>query len=425
MHPNRGEIADIDNDADTTLVDEGEGRKDDLMFDVEDLVGEESTPRAKGVTIIEQGDTHRTVIPKQISKDKGKAKMVEPEKPLKVKDQIRFDEQEARRLQALFDKEAMIANEEAQRTEEWNNIQAKIDADYELAQRLQQQEQEELTDADKAKLFVQLMEARKKYFAAKRAKEKRSKPPTKAQKRKTMSTYLKNMAGWKLHLLKNKSYDEVQELFDQAMIRVNTFVDMDSEVLEGSSKRAGDELKQESAKKQKTDNDNEIAKLKMLVEITPDKEEVAVDAIPLATKPLNYSPPEEERSSLKAKVLKARRGPSSSIIPKKATPSTSLVSDRLATSDTETVNRSSVKIMEVEIFGLIVLRTIISFGKKMTEEQTLRENMVWSYYKEELVRREEQEKVAELRRFEEAIKRERLEEMQQREKKEEEIEYDV
>ncbi|GKC88956.1 transcription initiation factor TFIID subunit 1 [Tanacetum coccineum] len=129
------------------------------------------------------------------------------------------------------------------------------------------------------------------------------------------------------------------------------------------------------------------------------------------------APPEEERSSLKAKVLKARRGPSSSIIPKKATPSTSLVSDRLATSDTETVNRSSVKIMEVEIFGLIVLRTIISFGKKMTEEQTLRENMVWSYYKEELVRREEQEKVAELRRFEEAIKRERLEEMQQREKK--------
>ncbi|GKA78695.1 hypothetical protein Tco_0785232 [Tanacetum coccineum] len=43
--------------------------------------------------------------------------------------------------------------------------------------------------------------------------------------------------------------------------------------------------------------------------------------------------------------------------------------------------------------------------------------MVWSYYEEERVRREEQEKGSELRRFEEAIKRERLEEMRQREKK--------
>ncbi|GKF25212.1 hypothetical protein Tco_0081106, partial [Tanacetum coccineum] len=39
------------------------------------------------------------------------------------------------------------------------------------------------------------------------------------------------------------------------------------------------------------------------------------------------------------------------------------------------------------------------------------------YYEEERVRREEQEKVAELRQYEETIKRERLEEMRQREKK--------
>ncbi|GJS20660.1 transcription initiation factor TFIID subunit 1 isoform X1 [Tanacetum coccineum] len=40
-------------------------------------------------------------------------------------------------------------------------------------------------------------------------------------------------------------------------------------------------------------------------------------------------------------------GPSSSVIPEKATPSTSLVSDRPATSDTETVNRSSVKVNKI------------------------------------------------------------------------------
>ncbi|GJR38201.1 transcription initiation factor TFIID subunit 1 isoform X1 [Tanacetum coccineum] len=64
------------------------------------------------------------------------------------------------------------------------------------------------------------------------------------------------------------------------------------------------------------------------------------------------APPEEERSSLKAKVLKVRCGPASSIIPEKATPSTSLVSDRPATSDRETVNnRSSVKVNKINIFS--------------------------------------------------------------------------
>ncbi|GKG52959.1 hypothetical protein Tco_0550071, partial [Tanacetum coccineum] len=92
----------------------------------------------------------------------------------------------------------------------------------------QAEEQEELSIEEKSKLFVELMEKRKKHFAAKRAEEKMSKPPTKAQKRKTMSTYLKNMDGWKLQRLKGKSYNEVEKLFDQAMARINNFVGMDS-----------------------------------------------------------------------------------------------------------------------------------------------------------------------------------------------------
>ncbi|GJX15346.1 hypothetical protein Tco_0216178 [Tanacetum coccineum] len=54
---------------------------------------------------------------------------------------------------------------------------------------------------------------------------------------------------------------------------------------ESGSKRAGTELEQESIKKQKVDEDKETAKLQRLIEVVPDKEEVAVDAIPLATKP--------------------------------------------------------------------------------------------------------------------------------------------
>ncbi|GJU07295.1 retrovirus-related pol polyprotein from transposon TNT 1-94 [Tanacetum coccineum] len=79
--------------------------------------------------------------------------------------------------------------------------------------------------------------------------------------------------------LKNKSFANIQELFDKAMKRVNTFVDMDTDLVEGSevraegsktreessSKRAGDELEQENAKKQKMDDDQEAAKRKELI----------------------------------------------------------------------------------------------------------------------------------------------------------------
>ncbi|GJY21420.1 hypothetical protein Tco_0393986 [Tanacetum coccineum] len=76
------------------------------------------------------------------------------------------------------------------------------------------------------------------------------------------------------------------------MKSVNTFVDIDTKLVEGSetreeenSKRAGDELEQENAKKQKVDDDQEIVELQSMMKIVPSEEEVAVDAIPLATKP--------------------------------------------------------------------------------------------------------------------------------------------
>ncbi|GKA63197.1 hypothetical protein Tco_0762803 [Tanacetum coccineum] len=119
----------------------------------------------------------------------------------------------------------------------------KVETDYELAQRLQAEEQEELTIEEKSKLFQQLLEKRRKHFAAKRAEERRNRPPIKAQQRSIM---------------------------------VNTFVDMDTELVGGSEireegsetkekssfKRAGDELEQEPSKKHKMEDDNETAELK-------------------------------------------------------------------------------------------------------------------------------------------------------------------
>ncbi|GKD97712.1 hypothetical protein Tco_1381609, partial [Tanacetum coccineum] len=170
-------------------------------------------PKVKGVVIQELGES-TTIISLQLSsqksQDKSKGLWIEPVKPLKKKDQIRLDEETALKLQTEFNKEERLAREKAKKLEKanislietWDDIQAKIDADHQLAKRLQAQEQEEFSVEEKATLFQQFLEKRRKHFAAKRAEEKRNKPPTKAQQRKIMCTYLKNMEGYKLKDLK-------------------------------------------------------------------------------------------------------------------------------------------------------------------------------------------------------------------------------
>nr|GEU80873.1 hypothetical protein [Tanacetum cinerariifolium] len=208
-------------------------------------------PKAKAKGIVfhepEESITTTTAIPKPKSQDKGKAKMIEEPVKLKKKDQIMLDEEVALKLQAElqaeFDKEQRLAKEKAQKKANIASIESWDDK-------------------------------RRKFFAAKRAKEKRDKPPTQAQERKIMYTYLKNIEGKKLTDLKNKSFDSIQKMFDRAFKRVNTFVDFKTElvedsskkakaeVMEGSSKRAGTELEQESSKKQKIDDDKDTAELK-------------------------------------------------------------------------------------------------------------------------------------------------------------------
>nr|GEU84002.1 hypothetical protein [Tanacetum cinerariifolium] len=131
---------------------------------------------------------------------------------------------------------------------------------HELAERLQAEEQEELTIEERSKLFVELMNQRKKHFARLRAEEKRRNPPTKAQKRNQM--------------LKDRA--------EGSKTRA-----------EGGSKRAGEEIESDKSKKQKLDekveaeedNDQEEVKMQIYMKIVSD-DEVAIDDIPLATKTL-------------------------------------------------------------------------------------------------------------------------------------------
>ncbi|GKD90751.1 hypothetical protein Tco_1366258, partial [Tanacetum coccineum] len=284
----------IDADEDITLVNDDADKE---MFNVDALDGEEVFVAGKNENVVKEiVDAAQvstvaktvTITTKEVSlaqaladlkSIKPKAKGIafrepEPEKPLKKKYQLKLDEEIALKLQADIDEEERIAKAKEEKIDEaniaWDDIQAKFDADYQLTERLQAEEQEQFTIEEKATLFKELLEQRRKHFAAKRAKKKRNKPPTKTQQKKIMNTYLKNMEGWKHKDLKSKDFDSIKELFDKAFTRVNMFVDFRTELVEG--------------KIAEVDDDQEAAKIKEVKEIIPDEEEIAIDAIPLAVK---------------------------------------------------------------------------------------------------------------------------------------------
>ncbi|GJW00522.1 hypothetical protein Tco_1555773 [Tanacetum coccineum] len=94
---------------------------------------------------------------------------------LKTKEKMQVELEKEERL--------TIEREEVTNIAKWDNAQAIMDAYYELAARIQAHEQEELAIEEKSRLFVELMDNKKKHFARLRAEEQRRKPLTKAQKR--------------------------------------------------------------------------------------------------------------------------------------------------------------------------------------------------------------------------------------------------
>ncbi|GJU54773.1 retrovirus-related pol polyprotein from transposon TNT 1-94 [Tanacetum coccineum] len=221
------------------------------------VVEEPSIPVSAASTKVSAATTTTTAIIPTLRKGIVITELEEPMKSMKKKDLVRLDEEITSKLQAEFHEEGRLAREKDEAnvvlTEEWDDIQAKVDVDYQLAQRLQAKEHEHFTTEQKATLFKELLEQRRKHFVAKKAKEKRNKPPTQAQQRKIIT-----------------------------------------DLVEGSSNRVGTELEQKVTKKKKiddvqeiakVDNDQEAVKIKELMEIVPDKEEVAIYAIPLAVMP--------------------------------------------------------------------------------------------------------------------------------------------
>ncbi|GJU21286.1 hypothetical protein Tco_1154628 [Tanacetum coccineum] len=138
---------------------------------------------------------------------------------------------------------------------EFDNVQARMEADALLAARLQEKEREQFSIYEQAGFLVETIAERKRFFAAQRAEQIRNKLPTKIQLRNKMITYLKNMGRFTYNQLKNKSFEEIQKLYEKEQKWIKGFIPMDSE--EGrkkaasSKKRPRAEPDEESVKRQK------------------------------------------------------------------------------------------------------------------------------------------------------------------------------
>ncbi|GKB82756.1 hypothetical protein Tco_0949651 [Tanacetum coccineum] len=169
-------IADIDEDVGVTLENTTFTDKD--LFGVHDLEGEEVFVDEEASKTIDEEMTLAQTLMEIKTKDKeivieehsDSAPIIPSQQPFQVKVQ---DKGKSLQLQAEEE-------EAARKIAEWDDIQARIDAEYELAEQLQIQEQGELTVEEKLKFFVELMNKRKKHFTRLRAKQQRRKPLTKA-----------------------------------------------------------------------------------------------------------------------------------------------------------------------------------------------------------------------------------------------------
>ncbi|GJW04554.1 putative ribonuclease H-like domain-containing protein [Tanacetum coccineum] len=181
----------------------------------------------KMMTIVDTLVAIRSTRPRTTSV--GKEKMVEPKEPEKIK----------RRDQGM-DQRERVTQEEASKAdikEELDDIQAMIEADEQMATRLQSEEQEKITIEEKTSRLVEMIKERKKFFATQR-----------------------NQAGYTHKQLKGRSYDEIQKLFDKSYKQI------------GEASGSGEE---QSAEKEKELSKEELQKLLVVVLV----EEVYVEAL--------------------------------------------------------------------------------------------------------------------------------------------------
>ncbi|GJV12722.1 hypothetical protein Tco_1354263 [Tanacetum coccineum] len=137
-------------------------------------------------------------------KDKGKKKIEEEDE----------SDTESEGIPEAEKKFKQLAKDE-EMARKYDFIQARIEADRLLAVSLQDEEREQFTVEERAKFLHDTIAAQKRFLSKQRAIAIRNKPPTRTQLRNQMMTYLKHVGNKKHSDLKNKTFEEIQALYEK------------------------------------------------------------------------------------------------------------------------------------------------------------------------------------------------------------------
>ncbi|GJR57211.1 hypothetical protein Tco_1499373 [Tanacetum coccineum] len=171
-------------------------------------------------------------LPKIDPKDKGKKK-IEEEDESEIQEEWEAEEVRNKIAEEEATNEDLIKN--------FDDINARIEADIILVEKLQEQEREQFTIKERAKFLHDTIAAQRKFLARQRSEAIRNRPPTKNQLRNQMMTYLKHIKR------SDEDFIAIGSVEDDRMITKMNKKD--------SSK--GEEIKQESKKEVKEEDKGE------------------------------------------------------------------------------------------------------------------------------------------------------------------------
>ncbi|GJT42493.1 putative ribonuclease H-like domain-containing protein, partial [Tanacetum coccineum] len=217
---------------------------------------------------IDPKDNGKKKIEKENESDTESEDIPEAEKKFK---QLARDEEIARKLQEDWESEEerkRLAEEEATKTalsDEYDFIQARIEADRLLALRIQDEEREQFTVEERAKFFHDTIAAQRRFLVEQRAIAIKNKPPTRTQLRNQMMTYLKHVGNKKHSDLKSKTFKEIQALYEKVNMFDESFTVVGSTEDERRIKEMNEGVKDTDQKKLK---EEDTANVPAKVEVT-------------------------------------------------------------------------------------------------------------------------------------------------------------
>ncbi|GKE77136.1 hypothetical protein Tco_1543256, partial [Tanacetum coccineum] len=208
--PNEGTAEPKDGNSDESAAPTTVFRDDETIAQFLVTMSQNKT-KQKGFEIKEIKDTDRprTTTERSILTLKPLPKIDPKDKGKKVLEEKAKSDAESEGVNEAERKFAQLANDE-EIARKYDFIQARLNADKILAEKLQEEEREKFTIEQRAKFLHDTIAAQRRFLAQQRSEAIRNKLPTRNQLRNQMMTYLKYVGGYRHAQLNKKKFEEIQ-----------------------------------------------------------------------------------------------------------------------------------------------------------------------------------------------------------------------